>query len=79
MYMIVDGSNFFHTGWLACFLGLPREHPSRLSLQTHDVVAFEDGWDMCHDTPAKLRPMAFDGMSRLEQAKVEWFPGEAGQ
>ena len=75
MSIVVDGNNFFHTGWIARFLNLPRNHPSASALKTGDLAAFYDGWDMCDDTPETGNPnrlTAFYGMSRMEQASVTW-------
>lgn len=75
MNICVDGNNFFHTGWLTCFLGLPRAHPCASALKSGDAEAFEDGWDMCAETPDHGRPNkldAFCGMVAHKQAVVCW-------
>jgi hypothetical protein len=79
MNIFVDGSNFFHTGWLACYLGLPRDHPAANALKPGDLAAFLDGWDMCYETPEDGRPCradAFRAMRRVGQAVVTWVDDE---
>lgn len=71
MHIAIDGNNFFHTGWLACFLGLPREHPSHLALRDSDNRGFEEGWDTCCETgPAAWK--ALNPMIRNGQCSVFW-------
>jgi hypothetical protein len=69
----VDGDNAFHTGWLARFLAMPKEHPSAQSLKAEYVAAFNEGWEMCDETgnPSALYN-AFERMKSLGQASVEW-------
>ena len=72
MNIAVDGNNFFHTGWLARMLALPREHPHASALKPGDVAAFQDGWDMCHETPEDARLTAFYAMLSNDQATACW-------
>lgn len=75
MNIAIDGNNFFHTGWLARLLGLPREHPVASALKPGDVAAFQDGWDMCDETPADGRPSrltAYYAMLQNGQAVAYW-------
>lgn len=73
MNIAVEGNNFFHTGWLACFLGLPRKHPRAAALKSCDVASFEDGWDTCHETVIDgLRVVAFRRMVVAKQAEAFW-------
>lgn len=75
--IMVDGSNFFNSGWLAAFLGMPRELPGQAALRTSDLQAWQDGYDMCKETGDD--PMgnaacvvAFRRMVEQKQAVVEW-------
>ncbi len=79
MNIAVDGNNFFHLGWLAHFLGLPRKHPAAGALHESDVAAFEDGWDTCNETPTHYSPSRLDalrGMLQLGQAVAYWVDEE---
>ena len=75
MNIAVDGNNFFHTGWLARLLGLPRRHPSAPCLRDGDVAMFLDGWDMCNETPERGCPnrlTAYYEMLKRGQAAAVW-------
>jgi hypothetical protein len=50
MNIAIDGSNFFHTGWAARLVGLPRDNPCAASLRDSDAAAFREGWDTCDET-----------------------------
>lgn len=65
MNIAVDGKNSFIVGWLARFLGLPKKHPCANALRPTDVDAFNEGWEMCDETPVDGYPnrlLAFYGM-----------------
>jgi len=72
MQITVDGCNFFHTGWMACFLQLPRKHPGHNALKEGDVQAFQEGWDTCNETPIKDRYCAFLRMKQMYQMSSQW-------
>jgi hypothetical protein len=68
----VDGNSFFHTGWLACMLGLPRGLPGAVACRQNEVDCFLDGWDTCSVTPAYARMEAYYRMQELGQAVACW-------
>jgi hypothetical protein len=68
MNMALDGTSFFDTGWLACFLGFPRVHPTGGALKTAEAHAFVNGWDLCDETPPEKRYAAY--VSKLSSGDV---------
>ncbi len=76
MNIQVDGDNAFHTGWLARFLGLPKEHPKPPSDLDGGGDSyrrgFEDGWNTCNETPSEYRYEIYFNLLRSGQASVEW-------
>ncbi len=82
MNIAVDGNNSYHTGWLACFLGLPRRHPGMeereilLASEGAWTRGFLEGWDTCNETPVEWRCKALPEMVRSGQALVYWVDDE---
>ena len=76
MNIAIDGNNFFHTGWMTRLLGLPRQHPAAGALKSGDLLAFEDGWDTCDETPTCDRLYALLKMIDLGQVAVRWVNDE---
>ena len=76
MFISVEGNNPFHTGWLARFLGLPKEHPwpppNLDSSGNNYKLAFEDGWETCDETFWEDRLQTYYTMFERGQALVEW-------
>ncbi len=74
MNINIDGSTVFNVGWLSRFVGLPRQYPY-MDAKAEDITAFNDGWDMCNETPATGNPSrldAFLGMLRHGQIVAVW-------
>lgn len=72
MDIALAGNNCFNTGWLTCYMGLPRTMPYLKILKDCDQKAFLDGWDMCNETPIKSRGHAYHRMCELKQARAFW-------
>jgi hypothetical protein len=80
MSIAVDGDHPFITGWLACFLGLPRRHPAESALKVGDIAAFRDGWDTCNETGVDvLLIVAFRKMAKLGQVSVYWLDDDGNE
>lgn len=72
MHIRVDGNNFFHSGWIARLMELPREHPCGDALRSIDARAFEEGWDACDETPAEGRGWAISPAIEKGQIEPSW-------
>lgn len=76
MNIAVDAKNFFYLGWVAALLGLPRGHPAENALKSGDVAAFNDGWDMCVETPRTEAIKVLDQERRLCNVSIVWVNDE---
>jgi hypothetical protein len=72
MNIYVDGNNFFHTGWLARFLGLPRTPPRPGTMGDAERDAWLEGWDICNETSTADRIEAYYRMLAVGHVVAVW-------
>ncbi len=69
----IDANNSFNSGWLAAFLGMPRQPKGADAIKSGDLAAYQDGWDMQKETGSDSAClMAFRKMVTLGQITIDW-------
>lgn len=68
--IVIDGVNFIASGWLACFLGMPREFLGQEALKDADLKAWRDGFDACGGD--NIRLLSFRRMVTKGLIVAQW-------